>query len=480
MVLYKERGKVQCHRHFSRLIASVIATISVMGFAMSSIASPVPPGFKSPVMNEEQKGTEEVVLRVLKDPRVIAERDRLRKLLEASPISESADGKARLDYALDSWLVFLAFQESNKDGRRSRITWAPNGTKYTWFGHTIPVAGASIDCPDNVYRLMPIDPESSYEIHGQLRPMDPAQFSFMMMRDDELTPRGVDNEIMGVLSSREMSIAADGSFTITVDSKPANGSSNHMQTQPGSLIRILIRDTLSNWLQSANDVTIKRIDGPAPGPALTDAQIADGVIARLPEWVKGWLSYISLVHKKFANDNVLIPPHSRTGGWGYIGFVPFNLADDEALAFTTDDAASEYAGNQITDVWGILLDPQLYIASHTANQSRQNADGTYTYVVAPKDPGTANWLETGGMRRGFLAMRWQGVPTTRTSNEGLVRDLRKVKVSELPKIIPAEAMGVTSAQRKRRGRKRSTSGASVSPEESNSLLRYNGGSSLKR
>jgi hypothetical protein len=283
--------------------------------------------------------------------------------------------------------------------------------------------------------------------------MHPAQFSFMLIRDADLTPSGADNTVLAGLNSRDMRIAADGSFTVTIDAEPANGRPNHLQSQPGALIRMLIRDTCSSWLQNANELQIKRVSGPPPGPTPDKAAIAKGVAKKLSGWVSGWLAYISNLYGPPA-DNVLVPPSGRTGGWGYISFVRFNVADDEALVMTIDDGGAEYCGGQITDVWGILTDPQDYLSSYTALQSVRNADGTYTYVVAPRDPQTANWLETAGMHRGWLAFRWQGMPHTRTTADGLVRACRVVKASELSSVLAPALRNVKADQRQREKQQR--------------------------
>jgi hypothetical protein len=56
-------------------------------------------------------------------------------------------------------------------------------------------------------------------------------------------------------------------------------------------------------------------------------------------------------------------------------------------------------------------------------------------------------MDTAGMHKGWMMVRWQGIPKTRTNGDGLVRDFRVVKVSDLPSLLPSEAMGITAAQR---------------------------------
>jgi hypothetical protein len=210
----------------------------------------------------DQDTINKLVLNALAAPQVRDARESARKILESNPLASLPDGRARLDYALDAWLTFLAYKEANADPARPRVVWSPNGATYSWLGQTVPVTGASIDCPDNIYRLIPLDASSRYEVHGQLRPMHPAQFSFQLLRDAEMAPSGNDSTSLGVLNSRDMVLSPEGSFTITLDAEPVAGRSNHLQLTPGPLLRLLLRDTLSSWQQSANTITIQRLIGP--------------------------------------------------------------------------------------------------------------------------------------------------------------------------------------------------------------------------
>jgi len=426
-------------------LLGAFAAILALGAPVSA-ASP-PPGFKSVLVTADQEAVEDMVSKIVVDPRVRAARDKARPIMDNHPLAKIPDGKTRLEHVLDAWVAYLAFQEANADPDRPRIVWSCTTSDYTWNGRTVPGGGASIDNPDNIYRHIPIDPAASYEIRGQLRPMHPGQFSFQLLRHSETIPPGRDSTSYGVINSRDMQIAADGSFTLTVGPEPANGRPNHMQTQPGPLLRLLVRDTLQSWLQSANDLTVKRTGGPAVKPALDTAAIAGRVAEDLGAWVQGWVNYVAVGYGP-PPENTVVVPHGRSGGWGYIAPMRYNLTEDQAIVITIDSGAAEYTAVQATDVWTIAFDPQRNVSSYTTSQSRMNADGTYTYVLSMRDPGAANWLDPIGIHQGWIAFRWQGLPRTRTSSEGLIRDYRVVKVSELANILKPEQR-VTPEQRKR-------------------------------
>jgi hypothetical protein len=243
-------------------------------------------------------------------------------------------------------------------------------------------------------------------------------------------------------------IGPDGAYTVTIDSDPANGRPNHIQAPRGQFLRLVCRDTTTSWLQNPNALTVKRVGGPALKPEPEVAAVIARVAAGLTAWVRGWLEYVV----QFAGpppENILVKPYGRAGAWGYISPMRFRLTDDEAMFVTIDDGASDYAAIQITDVWTIAPDPQKFVFSYTKKQSLRNADGTYTYVIAVKDPGTANWIDTAGMHQGWVAIRWQDVPWTRTNSDGLLREVRIVKVGDLASLLPAAARGVTPEQRRR-------------------------------
>lgn len=64
-----------------------------------------------------------------------------------------------------------------------------------------------------------------------------------------------------------------------------------------------------------------------------------------------------------------------------------------------------------------------------------NADGSITWIISPDDPGVWNWLDTDGLSRGMLAIRWQGGALT----EDPVREVRVVRLADItPDITPGE------------------------------------------
>jgi hypothetical protein len=120
---------------------------------------------------------------------------------------------------------------------------------------------------------------------------------------------------------------------------------------------------------------------------------------------------------------------------------------------TTSDGGAYYTGFQVTDPWTIAPDPIYRTSSLNKSQAAPNPDGTYTYVVSLEDPGIQNWIDTVGLRQGWLLLRWQGVPAS-TSGSTLVRKVKLVLLDELEKELPPGVPKATIEARRQQVRRR--------------------------
>src|SRR3546814_11414758 len=71
------------------------------------------------------------------------------------------------------------------------------------------------------------------------------------------------------LTDKAIKLEPDGTFRVTIDSKPANGRANHMQVQPGLLL-FAARDSRSDWAQNASTLSLRRVSGPGLTRATND------------------------------------------------------------------------------------------------------------------------------------------------------------------------------------------------------------------
>jgi len=86
----------------------------------------------------------------------------------------------------------------------------------------------------------------------------------------------------------------------------------------------------------------------------------------------------------------------------------FELADDEALVVEFMPPACEYWMIALHNHWMETLDYVHHQATLNCHSAVLEPDGSARFVVARRDPGVANWLDTAGHERGTVGVRWVG------------------------------------------------------------------------
>ena len=142
--------------------------------------------------------------------------------------------RERFDDAFDEVMFSAAVWSSNQDKLRPKVSCITR-LGHPVAGRAIPGSRWGIDNPDSVYRVIPISGDERYEIHGRV--------GANRMTENYFTLWDANMGTVAVLNGRTMEVDSDGSFTITVDSAPADGRPNHVQTTPEAH-EFYIRDVL--------------------------------------------------------------------------------------------------------------------------------------------------------------------------------------------------------------------------------------------
>jgi hypothetical protein len=235
-----------------------------------------------------------------------------------------------------------------------------------------------------------------------------------------------------------MAVDSDGTFTITVDSDPAGGRTNHIQSTSAAH-EFYIRDVLLDWgRDDPNHIEIERLGGsPAQPPRTLDEQ-ADATAAMMAHFANftGKLSHGT--YKMPANDFNLAWSADKVGAMRNQVYVMgrFDLRPDEAFVVDVGDGGAEYFTVPLSNIWGTTLDILDRTGSLNKAQSVANDDGSYTYVIAATDPGTQNWIDTDGLGEGILTLRM-----AEFGPEGPTADLgargRVVRLDDLDREVPS-------------------------------------------
>lgn len=417
-------------------IFHVLAAGLLLGVVPSAVATGTAPAAAgaSVLGTSEQLDADRRLVALLADPQVKAIQAQLLSELSRTPTAASPDGKARLAHAIGQWTGSLIQRELAADPVSPTILWQVDNTPHHWHGIDVPGRAVAGDNPDHIYRGTFLDGSGLYEISGKIvAGKRPAQFSFEATRGGpgRLVPKGqapgkadMGNQI-AMLTDRDIRVEPDGSFRITIG---ATGTGpNHLRSEPGT-ISINIRDVLSDWSQRPNRLSIRRLDKTDASPRDAGA-VRALILAELPDYVRFWAGFKDTWFGGLA-PNSIAGPVARDGNWGFLAAARYRLAPDEVIVIRTTRGPARYTGIQITDPWMVAPDGERHFTSVNASQAVADRDGGFTYVVAPQDPGVANWVDTGGLHEGYIVLRWQGFEPGATS-DGLLRDFAVRKRADL-------------------------------------------------
>ncbi|WP_348732090.1 hypothetical protein [uncultured Mycolicibacterium sp.] len=380
-----------------------------------------------PVATASQHEQELAALELTRHPTVqAAYRDVAEKWLSRARASQAM--RERFDDAFTEVMFSAAIWSSNQDKLRPKVSCITR-LSHPVAGRQIPGSRWGIDNPDSVYRVIPIAGDERYEIHGRV--------GTHRMTENYFTLWNADMGTVAVLNGRTMDVDADGSFTITVDSDPADGRPNHVQSTPEAH-EFYIRDVLLHWdRDDPNHLAVQRLGDEPDIAARTLDEQADATAAMMAHFADftGKLSHG--IYKMPANHFDLAWSADKVGAMRNQVYVMgrFDLNPGEAFVVDVSDGGAEYFTVPLSNIWGTTLDICDRTGSLNKAQSVPNDDGTYTYVISPTDPGVANWIDSDGLREGILTLRM-----AEFGEHGPREDLgahgRVVPLDELEKAVP--------------------------------------------
>lgn len=403
-----------------------------------------------------QLDRERAILRLLARPEVKAAIRRVEALYAADPQAGTPAGAARLTLAAHSIGVSAINYALGEDATRAEVIWNVNAP-HRWHGMAVPGSGFGIDNPDNIYMNFTVDGAARYRLHGQVPNPGPVQLH-MEVRDSipgmgEMLVEG--GQMLATLQTEQMHIGPDGRFAVTLDSDPAGGRINHMAIPGDGSYIVGVRQLLTDWSrQRPIALRLERLE-PKARPARRDyARLARRSAEILDRIAPYWMDY----NNRFLfsrEPNRFAPARLRPGGRGISTSCHYALARDEAFVITVDALGAISLGCQITDPWGVAYEYDVRTSSLNQVQARPDAAGTFTFVISARDPGFANWLDSGGHSSGISVLRWQGLPAGADPARA-IRLERVAKLSDLAAVLPP-GQGQLSpagrvAQRKARAR----------------------------
>lgn len=392
----------------------------------------------------DQFRLERVALDILATPEMRAQVAASIAQCEAAPQAASADGKRTLRSMVEELAGWAAMNAATSDTHRPGLVWTITPPRM-WNGYRVPGTRWIFDNPDNVYRYFVLDGASRYRL--TCRPNGP-RGSFSVLVYSYFTGeegKKMEGAHAGLLE-KDMVVADDGSIVITLDAEPANGRPNHLHIQPDARL-VMIREALFDWTtQRPQQMTIERVDDEPLQPPPTLADMTAFAVKLLTDATVTVINFESRYSP--LPTNAFAKTVQRSAGFGLIKLCRFDIADDEALVVTAEDLGGKYRAASIDTPWLVTVEHVHRNGSLNNGQVETNADGSCTYVVAPRDPGIANWLDTGGLNRGGFAVRWENLAKPVEDPNAAIREMRVVKIADLDAALPPGTRRVSRDERR--------------------------------
>jgi hypothetical protein len=414
----------------------------------------VPNSTANPIANPDQVAAEDQVIRLWARPDVQAARRNVGFLFGLAYGAEApAEMRSSFESAMDEYTTNYLFKAAASDAAHPRIVrcfMAP----YYWFGRDVPGARMGGDNPDNCYRLTGIEHTGCYRLTVVPRATEPVSTTFTLVAN-----YGTSKTVQ-TLGAENAQRNNDGSFHIDIDSSPADGRVNHLQSTPETKF-LFIRDSLSDWThETPYALRIERLNPPTI-PPITDDEAAARAIAAMVDDVPLYYWFTRLNTGKPVNTLASPIPSGALGGLvsqaGTQGW--FRLGDDEAIIVRIDPAGAGYTAFSLVDWWYRSIDAETTFSSLTIAQGHVNQDGTFTVIVSAHDPGVQNWIETRFHHEVLVINRWQSLPTSMVRNGPRILEARLVpfarirdEIDDMPRVAAAER--VTQRNARREGYKR--------------------------
>jgi hypothetical protein len=286
------------------------------------------------------------------------------------------------------------------------------------------------DNPDNCYQNASISGAHEYRIVGNRGTVNYLAFGTQAGHYGQ----GGGLPPTGFLEGSQLAVDTAGNFTIALSTQPQPGNWLPMTPETGLLI---VRQTfLDRSTEKLADLRIERTDGPHQPVPLTAADV-DAGLRNAGTLVAG----ASLLFAKWARD---FQKHSnalprfdqavsnQAGGDPNIAYYHshWQLASDEALVIDVMPPACRHWNFQLNNYWMESLDYRFFTIHLNKHTARAAPDGSLRIVVAHRDPGVPNWIDTVGHACGTMCFRWvaaesQPVPQTRV--------VKHAEVSGLPR-----------------------------------------------
>lgn len=361
---------------------------------------------------------------------------------------------------------------------------------------------STIENSDAVYFYAPIDGRKNYRVSGRVEdsrhwrgepraesgPTAPQYLIFESATGPMAGDSGNLAELVpgfrtgfGTIDSSSLLLDDDGNFEVMLGpDKPAGYEGNFICTQKGPNKRdpdgadrfaeyVSGRQLFYDWEnEEPIALTIECLDTAGSHPAALTPERTAKSLRRMGSIIRGqmrfWLEFYDVVlncngthphdgRPYFMPINAYNTPNAASSDTGggmstniYAGGI-YDLKEDEALyveaTFTGDPV---YTSMHLGNLWGESPDYANNQSSLNLHQMYIGEDGMQRWVVAHRDPGVQNWIDTTGVASGYLSHRWAYSEIPDKADWPTIT-ARKISFDEIADAFPADQPKVSAQER---------------------------------
>ena len=265
------------------------------------------------------------------------------------------------------------------------------------------------DNPDTFYDYASIQGRRRYRIAGTRGTTSYLAFCIYGRTEDGQT------RIVANVSDRDFPVDTDGRFELvmSLEAPPANDRAIWVQLEPDVEAVIARQYFLDHDAEQPAEFSIVcEDDVPVPAP-LAIEPLARRVRAA-GDFVRNGTTFSAHIADDLARQpNELTveseaaavaafyptPDNKYVGGW-------YRLGADDALVVEGTPPDTRYWSLLLMSRWMESLDTEHHRTIINNHQAALEPDGSFRIVVAHRDPGLPNWLDTAGHTEGYVLFRW--------------------------------------------------------------------------
>ncbi len=262
------------------------------------------------------------------------------------------------------------------------------------------------DNPDNIYLNSQISNKYEYRILGKRNSIH--YLGFFTQNGSYGTTGGL--APCASLDHHDLMLEDDGTFEIFISKEKKGKNWLRMEDQT---TMVMVRQTYFNKQKEIPaEVAIRNLDGREKPDPITPAMVDEG-LANAALFVGGASLLFARWAKDFQKHTNQLPrfdPLVSNATGGDAGIIYYHshwkLSPDQALLIEVKPPQCESWNFQLNNYWMESLDYRYFKICINKAEAVYEQDGSVRVVVASKNPGVPNWIETCGHTEGTMLWRW--------------------------------------------------------------------------